>query len=135
MRLRARVVSLIAVAVIVTGVTACAPAAGKDSPRPGKQVAIAPTSPSATPSHPSPSVTPVIQVTGAPGGVKAKGAVLADAATGQVLWGRGLGTERPMASVTKVMTALLVLQGGNLGQEIRVPKAAFNYAWKYGGET
>jgi D-alanyl-D-alanine carboxypeptidase len=31
-------------------------------------------------------------VTGAPGGVKAKGAVLADAATGQVLWGRD--TER-----------------------------------------
>jgi D-alanyl-D-alanine carboxypeptidase (penicillin-binding protein 5/6) len=74
-------------------------------------------------------------VAGAPGGVKAKGAVLADAATGQILWGRDLGTERPMASVTKVMTALLVLQGGNLGQQIRVPKAAFNYAWKYGGET
>jgi D-alanyl-D-alanine carboxypeptidase len=65
----------------------------------------------------------VIQVAGAPGGVKAKGAVLADAATGQILWGRDLGTERPMASVTKVMTALLVLQGGNLGQQIRVPKA------------
>jgi D-alanyl-D-alanine carboxypeptidase (penicillin-binding protein 5/6) len=77
----------------------------------------------------------VIQVAGAPGGVKAKGAVLADAATGQILWGRDLGTERPMASVTKVMTALLVLQGGNLGQQIRVPKAAFSYAWKYGGET
>jgi D-alanyl-D-alanine carboxypeptidase (penicillin-binding protein 5/6) len=67
--------------------------------------------------------------------VKAKGAVLADAASGQVLWGRDLGTERPMASVTKVMTALLVLEGGNLGRQIRVPKAAFTYAWKYGGET
>ena len=135
MRLRARIVSLTAVAVIAVGVAACAPAAGKDSPRPGKQAAIAPTSPPATPSSPRPSVSPVIQVAGAPGGVKAKGAVLADAATGQILWGRDLGTERPMASVTKVMTALLVLQGGNLGQQIRVPKAAFNYAWKYGGET
>ena len=138
MRLRARIVSLAAVAVIAVGVAACAPAAGKDSPRPpGKQAAIAPTHPSATPSSPSPSpsVSPAIQVTGAPGGVKAKGAVLADAATGQILWGRGLDTERPMASVTKVMTALLVLQGGNLGQEIRIPKAAFDYAWKYGGET
>ena len=77
----------------------------------------------------------MIQVTGTPGGVKAKGAVLADATTGQVLWGRGLTTERPMASVTKVMTALLVLQSGNLNQQIRIPKAAFNYAWKYGGET
>src|SRR5690242_7257285 len=145
MRLRARIVSLTAVAVIAVGVAACAPAAGKadvgeHSPRPpAKQAVIAPTSPPATPSHPSPSVSPavspVIQVAGAPGGVKAKGAVLADAATGQILWGRDLGTERPMASVTKVMTALLVLQGGNLGQQIRVPKAAFNYAWKYGGET
>ena len=138
MRLRTRIVSLTAVAVIAVGVAACAPAAGKDSSRPpAKQAAIAPTRPSATPAspRPRPSVSPAIQVTGAPGGVKAKGAVLADAATGQILWGRGLGTERPMASVTKVMTALLVLQGGNLGQEIRIPKAAFDYAWKYGGET
>jgi D-alanyl-D-alanine carboxypeptidase (penicillin-binding protein 5/6) len=74
-------------------------------------------------------------VTGAPSGVKAKGAVLADAATGQVLWGRDVDTQRPMASVTKVMTALLVLGSGHLGREIRVPKAAVSYAWKYGGET
>jgi serine-type D-Ala-D-Ala carboxypeptidase (penicillin-binding protein 5/6) len=67
--------------------------------------------------------------------VKAKGAVLADAATGQVLWSRALNTERPMASITKVMTALLVLDIGHLDQEIRVPQAAFDYAWKYGGET
>jgi D-alanyl-D-alanine carboxypeptidase (penicillin-binding protein 5/6) len=67
--------------------------------------------------------------------VKAKGAVLADAATGQVLWDRDANTQRPMASVTKVMTALLVLKSGDLGREIRVPKAAVTYAWKYGGET
>ena len=85
--------------------------------------------------RPRPPAGPVIAVTGAPQGVKAKGAVLADAVTGQVLWGRGLDTERPMASVTKVMTALVVLDSGHLGQEIRVPQAAFNYAWKYGGET
>jgi len=40
-----------------------------------------------------------------------------------------------MASVTKVMTALLVLESGNLGQQIRVPKAAMEYAWKNGGES
>jgi serine-type D-Ala-D-Ala carboxypeptidase (penicillin-binding protein 5/6) len=78
---------------------------------------------------------PVIEVAGAPKGVKAKGAVLADAATGQVLWGRGVDTERPMASITKVMTALLVLRAGDLGREIRVPKAAQTYAFQYGGET
>jgi D-alanyl-D-alanine carboxypeptidase (penicillin-binding protein 5/6) len=140
-----RIVWLTVVAVIAGGVTACAPAAGGDSPHPAAiHASTASMRPSATlgrprppaaSAHPSPSASPVIQVTGAPGGVKAKGAVLADAATGQVLWGRDLGTERPMASVTKVMTALLVLESGNLGQEIRVPKAAFVYAWKYGGET
>jgi serine-type D-Ala-D-Ala carboxypeptidase (penicillin-binding protein 5/6) len=145
MRLRVRIVSLTAVAVIAVGVAACAPAAGRDTLRPAaKQAATAATrlpaalAPSRLPAasaRPHPPAGPVIQVTGAPGGVKAKGAVLADAASGQVLWGRNLDTERPMASVTKVMTALLVLEGGNLGRDIRVPKAAFDYAWKYGGET
>ncbi len=77
----------------------------------------------------------MIAVAGAPRGVKAQGAVLADAVTGQVLWGRAAATERPMASVTKVMTALLVLQGGDLGREIQIPKAAQNYAWHFGGES
>ena len=145
MRLRVRIVSLTAAAVIAVGVAACAPAAGGEHPRPSaKQAATAGTplpaalAPSRTPAasaRPRPAAGPVIQVTGTPGGVKAKGAVLADAASGQLLWGRDLATERPMASVTKVMTALLVLEGGNLGREIRVPKAAFVYAWKYGGET
>ncbi len=95
----------------------------------------APATASSRPSPPRPSPSPTIAVTGAPGGVKAKGAVLADAATGQMLWGRDTATERPMASVTKVMTALLVLQSGDLGREIRIPKAAQAYAWKYGGEA
>ena len=136
MRLRERFVSLTAVAVIAAGVTACTTAAGGQGPRPAAKLATtAAPHPSATSASPSPSASPVIQVTGAPSGVKAKGAVLADAVTGQVLWGRDLGAERPMASVTKVMTALLVLEAGDLGRQIQVPKAAFNYAWKYGGET
>jgi serine-type D-Ala-D-Ala carboxypeptidase (penicillin-binding protein 5/6) len=89
----------------------------------------------ARPHRPRPPAGPVIEVTGTPQGIKAKGAVLADAATGQVLWGRGVEVERPMASVTKVMTALLVLQAGDLGREIRVTKAAQTYAFEYGGET
>ncbi len=85
--------------------------------------------------RPRPPAGPVIAVTGAPGGVKAKGAMLVDAATGQVLWARDADTERPMASVTKVMTAVVVLADGSLDREIRVPKAAQAYAWKHGGET
>jgi D-alanyl-D-alanine carboxypeptidase (penicillin-binding protein 5/6) len=136
MRVGVRIVSLIAAAVIAGGATACTSASGHDQPA-AKLATSATARPSArtASSSPSPSVTPAIAVSGAPKGVKAKGAVLADAATGQVLWSRDLGTERPMASVTKVMTALLVLEANDLGQEIRVPKAAFTYAWKNGGES
>ena len=137
MRLRVWIVVLTAVAVITGGVAAWASTvAGHGTrPVPTHAAAAARTHAPSTPARPRPSASPVIEVAAAPGGVRAKGAVLADAATGQMLWGRDVGTERPMASVTKVMTALLVLQGGDLSRQIQVPKAAFSYAWKYGGET
>jgi serine-type D-Ala-D-Ala carboxypeptidase (penicillin-binding protein 5/6) len=140
MRQTARIVAVTAAAaVIVGGVAAWAVAdTGSGAGSAPAQVAASGSRPSGSRPAPQPRKSPagpLIEVAGAPQGVKAKGAVLADAATGQVLWGRGLDTERPMASVTKVMTALVVLDSGNLGQEIRVPKAAFDYAWKYGGET
>jgi serine-type D-Ala-D-Ala carboxypeptidase (penicillin-binding protein 5/6) len=137
MRLRVWIVLLTAVAAITGGVAAWASTVAGHGPRPVPMHAAAATRTRApaTPSRPRPSASPMIEVAGAPGGVRAKGAVLADAATGQLLWARDVDTERPMASVTKVMTALLVLQGGNLGRQIQVPKAAVSYAWKYGGET
>ncbi len=154
MRLRAQIVVLAACAALIGaaligGLAACTPtvaAQGPGVPTPAATAAAGtrvPAAPSPSHSAASPAASPVarpaagpaIEVTGAPSGVKARGAVLADAATGQVLWGRNVDTERPMASVTKVMTALLVLKSGDLGREIRVPKAAVTYAWKYGGET
>jgi serine-type D-Ala-D-Ala carboxypeptidase (penicillin-binding protein 5/6) len=140
MRLTARVVAVTAAAVVIGGgITAWVvtdTGSGARSAGPST-AALAHGSP-APAVRPRPSNSPagpLIEVTGAPQGVKAMGAILADAATGQVLWGRGLNTERPMASVTKVMTALVVLESGNLDREIRVPKAAFTYVWKYGGES
>src|SRR5690348_835836 len=136
MRSRTRIVSLIAAAATAGSLTACSAATAGGHASPAARLATTATPrPSATPATPSPSISPRIQVAGAPKKVKAKGAVLADAATGQVLWSRDLNAERPMASVTKVMTALLVLQAGNLGQEIRITKAAMSYAWKNGGES
>jgi serine-type D-Ala-D-Ala carboxypeptidase (penicillin-binding protein 5/6) len=156
MPFRVRIGVLVAVAAIISGLAACAPtasghgsqamaagyssratAAGYNS-RPTAERATAAAvrvRAPATPSRSRPAGGPVLEVTGAPSGVKAKGAELADAATGQVLWGRDVDTERPMASVAKVMTALLVLESGNLDRQIQVPKAAVSYAWKYGGET
>ena len=43
-------------------------------------------------------------------GLFATGAELADAGTGRRLWGRAVNTERPMGSLTKVMTALVVIR-------------------------
>ena len=149
MRLRAGIVSLTVAAATIGGAAAWASTVVAEGPQPVRnQVAAAGAEsraparlsrprPSSRPSpSPSPSTAgPVIGVTSAPSGVKAKGAMLADADTGQILWGRAVGTERPMASVTKVMTALLVLESGNLGREIAVPAAADSYAWKNGGES
>jgi serine-type D-Ala-D-Ala carboxypeptidase (penicillin-binding protein 5/6) len=136
MRPRTRIAALaLAVAVAGGGVAAWAATGGPGAGSASANIAANPRSThAARPRKPRPS-GPVIEVAGTPKGVKAKGAVLADAATGQVLWGRGVNTERPMASITKVMTALLVLQAGDLGREIRVTKAAQTYAWEYGGES
>jgi D-alanyl-D-alanine carboxypeptidase (penicillin-binding protein 5/6) len=88
---------------------------------------------------PSPATTtpsgPRIVVSGAPKGVKAKEGILVDATTGQVLWARGENTPRPIASITKVMTALVVLQTGNLNQKITVPKAVIAYVAKNDAEA
>jgi len=62
-----------------------------------------------------------------PSGVAAKSAAVESTATGRLLWSRGLNTERPMASITKVMTALVVIRAGNLSQEITIPAAVTRY--------
>jgi D-alanyl-D-alanine carboxypeptidase (penicillin-binding protein 5/6) len=62
-----------------------------------------------------------------PSGVAAKAAAVENAATGRLLWSRGLDTERPMASITKVMTALVVIRAGHLGRTITIPSAVVGY--------
>jgi D-alanyl-D-alanine carboxypeptidase (penicillin-binding protein 5/6) len=63
-----------------------------------------------------------------PTGVVAAAADLVDSSTGRRLWSRGLNQSRPMASITKVMTALVVIRAGHLNRLIRVPAAAISYA-------
>ena len=67
----------------------------------------------------------------APRGVQAKGGALARAGSGVVLWSRGMNTELPMGSITKVMTAIVVLRAGHLHQRIVVPKGVIPYDRKY----
>jgi D-alanyl-D-alanine carboxypeptidase len=78
---------------------------------------------------------PVLHVVGAPLGVKANAGILVDAATGQVLWAEGENAARPIASITKVMAALVVLQAGGVNRQIAVPKAVGNYVAKYGANA
>jgi serine-type D-Ala-D-Ala carboxypeptidase (penicillin-binding protein 5/6) len=70
-----------------------------------------------------------------PAGVRARAAELADAGTGRRLWGRKAAAERPIASITKVMTALVVLRAGGLSREIRVTRAAVRYVRRNGASS
>jgi D-alanyl-D-alanine carboxypeptidase (penicillin-binding protein 5/6) len=70
-----------------------------------------------------------------PSGVQAKAAAIAVASTGQVLWSRDLNTELPMASITKVMTALLVIRAGDLDRRITVPFAVVAYVEEHGASA
>jgi D-alanyl-D-alanine carboxypeptidase (penicillin-binding protein 5/6) len=60
-------------------------------------------------------------------GVGAWSAAAENAATGRLLWSRGLNTERPMASITKVMTAYLVIKAGHLDRKITIPATVTGY--------
>ena len=62
-----------------------------------------------------------------PSDVQAQAAAVADASDGAVLWSRDLNTERPIGSITKVMTAVVVLDAGDLDRPITVPAAVVAY--------
>jgi len=83
-----------------------------------------------------PSATPVPEEDPLPPGLKqtvpdippdlaelplvAKGATVIDAQTGQVLYGKNVDEAQYPASTTKIMTALLVIEAGDLDKEIEV---------------
>jgi serine-type D-Ala-D-Ala carboxypeptidase (penicillin-binding protein 5/6) len=79
---------------------------------------------------PAASAAPVASAAPAsagPSGVGAWSAAVENAATGRLLWSRDLNTERPMASITKVMTAFVVIKAGNLNRTITIPSAVVGY--------
>ena len=77
----------------------------------------------------------IAQARGGPAGVLAPWAELANAATGADLWSRSSVTERPMGSVTKVMTAYVVIEAGHLNRVITVPQGIIGYDEKYQAST
>jgi D-alanyl-D-alanine carboxypeptidase (penicillin-binding protein 5/6) len=76
---------------------------------------------------------------GAPGtgptGVHATHAYLANAATGADIWSRSSNVGVPMGSITKVMTAYLVIKANTLSRVITVPKGITAYDNKYQAST
>ncbi|MEC4020231.1 D-alanyl-D-alanine carboxypeptidase family protein [Streptomyces sp. H27-D2] len=72
-----------------------------------------------------------------PSGVAAKGAYLLDSGTNKALWGKAAGTKRQMASTTKVMTAVVVLdtRGVDLNKKVTVKQAYRDYVTREGAST
>jgi D-alanyl-D-alanine carboxypeptidase (penicillin-binding protein 5/6) len=71
----------------------------------------------------------------APVGVRAPWAELENEVTGKNLWSRSSVTERPMGSITKVMTAYVVIEAGHLNQVITVPSGIIGYDRTYAAST
>jgi D-alanyl-D-alanine carboxypeptidase (penicillin-binding protein 5/6) len=109
-----RRILIVAAVVIASGAVGLGPAAAALAPFPGVSVPFGIT------------VPPQIQDSGSE---------LVNAATGAQLWATDADTPRPMGSITKVMTALVVLRDGNLNRRITVSKAVIRYVEKDGASS
>jgi D-alanyl-D-alanine carboxypeptidase (penicillin-binding protein 5/6) len=113
MRLRARLITAAAVAgllgAVPVAVSAAAPSARTAQ---GRTVAVRPV-----------AVQAASQTTTAPSGIAAKGAYLYDVDQAKKLWGVATTTKRPIGSITKMMTAVVVLRAGNLDKTVTVKQS------------
>jgi D-alanyl-D-alanine carboxypeptidase (penicillin-binding protein 5/6) len=78
---------------------------------------------------------PAARSASAPVGVQSHFAELANAVTGANLWSRSSVTQRPMGSITKVMTAYVVIRAGSLNRVITVPAGIVAYDRTYDAST
>ena len=85
--------------------------------------------------EPSPPPAPILTVVGTPPTVSAQAVYLMDADTGHALDDVHGEQRLPMASTTKIMTALIAVQKGNLDQIVTVRQDAFNEVQKYNGSS
>jgi D-alanyl-D-alanine carboxypeptidase (penicillin-binding protein 5/6) len=58
--------------------------------------------------------------------INSKSAIIYDRTTKKVIWGKNENTKRAMASTTKIMTAIVVLENADLTQTVTVSKKAAN---------
>ncbi len=67
--------------------------------------------------------------------VDAAAGELINLTTHQELWGREQKVERSIASITKVMTALVVIRSGHLGRRIKITAGDVEYAISHGASN
>jgi serine-type D-Ala-D-Ala carboxypeptidase (penicillin-binding protein 5/6) len=72
---------------------------------------------------------------GGPADVLAVGAALARAKTGKTLWSRDLNTKLAIGSITKMMTAILVIKANDLAKPVTVTPAAVRYVHNHGASS
>jgi len=98
----------------------------------GAQVTASLSSPAPSPTPvpfiptPMPTPRPVLTVRGATPALSAPASFLVDMDTGNILENVNGYKPLPMASTTKIMTALIAIQSGNLNQPITVTQAELN---------
>jgi serine-type D-Ala-D-Ala carboxypeptidase (penicillin-binding protein 5/6) len=80
------------------------------------------------PSAAAATATPAVPATPAAAHVAAVAGELINLTSHKELWGREQKAERPIASITKVMTALVVIRAGDLRRRIRITQGDVEYA-------
>lgn len=80
----------------------------------------------AAPAAPAPVTRPITTMS-APSGISGTGGYLYDSSKGKKLWGRATTTERPIGSITKIMTAVVVLRAGGLDRTVTIKKSAVDH--------
>lgn len=100
----------------------------------GRVISPTPTPIALTPT-PIPSPSPVLTVQGTPPVVQSQIAYLMDANTGNVLVNENGEAPVQMASTTKIMTALIAIQTGNLDQLVTIHQDAYNEVWLHDGSS
>ncbi len=84
---------------------------------------------------PTPTPVPVLTAEGTPPTVSATAAYLMDADSGHQLMSKNAQERLPMASTTKIMTALIAIQTANLNQMVTIKQDAVNEAIKNDGSN
>jgi D-alanyl-D-alanine carboxypeptidase (penicillin-binding protein 5/6) len=84
---------------------------------------------------PTPKPTPILTVRGKPAPISASEAFLMDADTGHVLYDLHGEYPLPMASTTKIMTALIAIRAGNLNQVVTIDQDAYNEVHLHNGSS